>query len=251
MTKAELIQALLALGYAVPESQLALATCPELRELLKEIKAARDASAPTTATSTDPTYRTSQMNKKELVDHCRQLGLELTGNETMDALKVKLRKLKMEQPATGKDRLNFGMHKTSTYEFVFRTKPEYVQWCQTMVIEGEPCPQMKRFTDWVSQQPRVRDRIPPAYAPKMESTGSRLKVEQIKMEMKGAAPSTPSSAAPFTPTGSSTSSSSNARLDRIENMMTSILAQMARNTPLPEENQDEMQPGNPSKRATM
>ena len=87
--------------------------------------------------------------KSDLQRHVQQeLGLTISGNETIDQLKIKgLAKAYELAPPTAED-VGFGEHAGLTYEEVIRHHPQYVQWAVQTMKEGQCSPKLKRLAKW-------------------------------------------------------------------------------------------------------
>lgn len=82
-----------------------------------------------------------------------QLPVNLTGNETIEVLKVKaLDAAYRTCAAHPQDWVGFGLHSNKKYHEVYVQEPEYCQWVQTTAIEGPTCPKLQRFAAWLEQQ---------------------------------------------------------------------------------------------------
>ena len=88
--------------------------------------------------------------KSDLQRHVQQeLGLTISGNETIDQLKIKgLAKAYELAPPTAEDYVGFGEHAGLTYEEVIRHHPQYVQWAVQTMKEGQCSPKLKRLAKW-------------------------------------------------------------------------------------------------------
>ena len=82
-----------------------------------------------------------------------QLPANLTGNETIEVLKVKaLDAAYRTCAAHPQDWVGFGLHSNKKYHEVYAQEPEYCQWVQTTATEGPTCPKLQRFAAWLDQQ---------------------------------------------------------------------------------------------------
>ena len=92
--------------------------------------------------------------KASLVNLIReQLPANLTGNETIEVLKVKaLDAAYRTCAAHPQDWVGFGLHANKKYHEVYAQEPDYCQWVQTTASEGPTCPKLQRFAAWLDQQ---------------------------------------------------------------------------------------------------
>lgn len=82
-----------------------------------------------------------------------QLPVNLTGNETIEILKLKaLDAAYRTCAAHPQDWVGFGQHANKKYQEVYVQEPEYCQWVQTTAAEGPTCPKLLRLANWLEQQ---------------------------------------------------------------------------------------------------
>ena len=82
-----------------------------------------------------------------------QLPVNLTGNETIEILKLKALDASYRACAAHpQDWVGFGLHANKKYQELYVQEPEYCQWVQTTAVEGPSCPKLQRLAAWLEQQ---------------------------------------------------------------------------------------------------
>ena len=177
MSKAEVQQVLTALGMGQDNARL---TLPELRQKLMDFKKQQQ------HTTLEETMRKlSNMKKDILKAKVADMGVPLTGHETIAVLLRKAREHLEELQGTGTDtdegrtRLMWGKHKGSgTYQSVYETDSGYIQWVLETHSENPTGvgKELKKFAMWILRQEAENPRgfhIPEATfrSPTTPSTG--------------------------------------------------------------------------------
>lgn len=96
--------------------------------------------------------------KSQLVQHVQQKwNIAVTGNETIDQLKVKAMNAALTQlPGHAKDHCGFGQYADRTYAQVLEEDPRYCKWVITTANEGDACLRLRRLATWL-QTPEAQE----------------------------------------------------------------------------------------------
>eukprot|EP00435_Cladocopium_sp_Y103_P072645 s5_g40.t3 len=84
-----------------------------------------------------------------------QLSVNLTGNETIEILKLKAMDAAYRACAAHPqdwDWVGFGQHANKKYQELFNQEPEYCKWVMPTAAEGQACPKLQRLAAWLDQQ---------------------------------------------------------------------------------------------------
>jgi hypothetical protein len=218
MSKAEVQQVLTALGMGQDNARL---TLPELRQKLMDFKNSNKHN-----TLDDTMKKLSNMKKGPLYAAVADMGVSLTGHETIAVLLRKARQhledLQKTGPEPGEEttRLMWGKHKGSgTYQSVYETDHGYIQWVLDTHAENPTGvgKELKKFAMWILRQEAENPR------------GFQFPETTFK--------------APATPTGRASSAPSTPRSGRTAYPRPKATAApfMARHVPVPrEENEEEL-----------
>lgn len=91
--------------------------------------------------------------KATLIEYVQNMGVPLTGNETIDQLKVKaMGYASTKTMGAAEEFVGFGKHSALTYHEVMVGYPQYCEWVQTMAQEGQTCPKLQRLAAWLKTQ---------------------------------------------------------------------------------------------------
>ena len=90
--------------------------------------------------------------KSDLQQLAQEIGLEITGNETIAVLKVR----SMDQasrltPGHFLDPVGFGKYSDKTYGEVMAMDSQYCQWVLVTAKEGESCARLQRLAFWLQE----------------------------------------------------------------------------------------------------
>ena len=218
MSKAEVQQILTALGLGQDNARL---TLPELRQKLMDFKNSNKHN-----TLEDTMRKLSNMKKGPLYAAVADMGVSLTGHETIAVLLRKARQhledLQRTGPEPGEEttRLMWGKHKGSgTYRSVYETDAGYIQWVLDTHAENPTGvgKELKKFAMWILRQEAENPR------------GFQFPDTTFKAP---ASPATRASSAPSTPRSSRTG---------YPKPKATTAPVRARNVPVPpEENEEEL-----------
>jgi hypothetical protein len=130
------------------------ATVLELRAVLTAIKKEQQGSI-----NGDPVKQMAKMRKPQMIKVAGDMGLPLTGNETMGQILIKARafvnKQKANDPAliNAETVVNFGKHRGKSYSVILKNHPDYITWAITTVNEGpDPHHELVKLARWGEYQ---------------------------------------------------------------------------------------------------
>ena len=157
MTRPALVLSLKAYGETPPESW----TKVELMGRLRELADSGEIDPPTAGKQKTPLETAvSELNraaakKSVLQAHVQNMGVKITGNETIAGLQEKAMKYLVQSvDVVGKDKMGFGKYASQTYEHVKRTDSQYCQWVRTTAKEGGCSMYLSRFATWLESEDR-------------------------------------------------------------------------------------------------
>ena len=82
-----------------------------------------------------------------------QLPVNVTGNETIEILKLKAMDAAYRTCAAHpQDWVGFGLHANKRYHEVFSEEQDYCQWVLKTAAEGPTCPKLQRLAAWLEMQ---------------------------------------------------------------------------------------------------
>jgi hypothetical protein len=122
--------------------------------------------------------------KSDLQQLAQEIGLEITGNETIAVLKAR----SMDQasrltPGHFLDPVGFGKYSDKTYGEVMAMDSQYCQWVLVTAKEGESCARLQRLALWL--QEHKNNDVPMIPAPKTSNKQKKGGTAQgSKMEIK-------------------------------------------------------------------
>lgn len=195
-------------------------TVPELRSLL-----------PATSKVPDQMKGTSSMNQHQLRDHVKSHGIPVTGNETKGVLLRKLRDLEGPEVGSVVDTdhvvLTFGKHAGKSHLQAYTRHPDYVTWARCMASEVDCHPDLKKFVLYTYMREK-EDKEPKTENHELKEPKTEIPkgVNTYKMNRD-------SSEEGSTKASGSRDIPSTAQLDRIENMLMSLLQEKAASAPAP------------------
>lgn len=88
--------------------------------------------------------------KKDMIELATNMGMQLSGNETIEKMKLGCLNLAMRQteghPA---DYVGFGEHSALKYQDILENQPSYCRWVLKTEEEGDCSPRLKRLAMWL------------------------------------------------------------------------------------------------------
>eukprot|EP00435_Cladocopium_sp_Y103_P014620 s1467_g3.t1 len=91
--------------------------------------------------------------KSEVTKLAEEMGLMLTGNETIEIIRLKvLEKAAMITEGHPQDPVGFGQWSHLSYQEVALKEPGYCHWVMRTAAEGDACYRLKRLSAWLETQ---------------------------------------------------------------------------------------------------
>ena len=173
-------------------------TMVELKSRLAELKEEQGIPLKKGQNKTELQRWTIALNKASGKAFCQeQVGLTITGSETMDVLKRQaLEKIYYLATPHATDGVGFGAHASLTYEEVKQQEPDYCQWVLTTAQEGKSSYRLSRLSQWLKmemeeetkmkQQPKAaakKSMASPAKSKAASSRSATSAASSMQMEM--------------------------------------------------------------------
>lgn len=156
--KAEIIEKIRTFGEEVPKSWTKLQLESRLQELMEEHGQLRVQQIRAQLAG----LNVAAKKKADLrVFLTGELGLTLTGHETVAQMITKGHQILMEKiPPVADDLMGFGKYSSSTYAQTLEHDPQYAQWCVTTALEDQANWRLKRFVVWLQQGAHRHSSLP-------------------------------------------------------------------------------------------
>eukprot|EP00439_Symbiodinium_sp_Y106_P016381 s4022_g2.t1 len=153
MTRDELKNELGKLGEVPPAAWTRL----EMKARVMELRGDEGTSLRSPLQEKTRELRKAAKKKADLIEFCRELGVELNGNETMAVMEMRaIRKLQAECPASPYDHVGFGKHSDKRYQTIQMEYEEYGRWVVQMFREDpegkDTDPRLRRLAKWLIEQ---------------------------------------------------------------------------------------------------
>ena len=121
--------------------------------------------------------------KSELQQMVANMGVTVTGNETIQVLLLKgLDMAAKVSPGHSQDHLGFGKHSNKMYGEVASTDPGYCTWVKETAREGSTCPRLQRFATWLEAQKEDVSMIPAQQGVSAKTKDQRM-VKNVNKEV--------------------------------------------------------------------
>ncbi|CAE7790042.1 RE1, partial [Symbiodinium sp. CCMP2456] len=168
LSRPALVLSLKGYGETPPSNWTKVELCARLQELADkgEIIPPKKGKTKTPLEEAVAALNRAAAKKSTLQAHVTNMGIKVTGNETMAILQQRaMQHLIATTDGTEEDKIGFGKYASQTYGHVRQYDEQYCRWAITTAQEGECSMYLSRFATWLQANPKPAT---PAYKPKVD-----------------------------------------------------------------------------------